>query len=257
MKNKTFPLILLILFLINNGMSFVTQDMARAEILKDNSQPVLFIKDEQKNIKKEETEKEGEKKSEKAESEGSRNTQSSESLEKTEEQLAGSANEAMNYSDIGIPSLQELKNMVPVNMNLVGGVVTIPKIDVSINIIKGTNHENLKYGATTGLVNQKMGVGNYVLFGHNMETRGVMFSDLKELDKNDDIILTDIDMTEYKYKVVSKKVVQKNQMDVLNQSDDNIVTLINCSSVTPTGKKVSANKTPYRLVIVGELEKKV
>lgn len=244
MKNKKFPLVLLILFLINNGMSLITQDMKRAEILKDNSQPVLFIEDDKD--KKKEAKKEGQ--------EIPVNQPDSRDLE-VREGFVNDTSEDMNYSDIGIPSLDELNDLRPIDMNLVRGIVTIPKIDMSINILKGTNHENLKYGATTGLDNQKMGQGNYVLFGHNMETKHVMFSDLKELEKGDDIILTNRDKREYQYEVISKKVISKDQTDVLNETDDSIVTLINCSSVTPEGKKISANKTPYRLVIVGKLKK--
>lgn len=244
MISKKFPLVLLILFLINNGMSLITQDMKRAEILKDNSQPVLFIEDDKD--KKKETKKE--------EQEIPVNQPDNRNQEVKEEVVNGT-NEDMNYSDIGIPSLDELNDLRPIDMNFVGGIVTIPKIDMSINILKGTNHENLKYGATTGLDNQKMGQGNYVLFGHNMETKHVMFSDLKDLEKGDDIILTNRDKREYQYEVVSKKVISKNQTDVLNETDDSIVTLINCSSVTPKGKKISANKTPYRLVVVGKLKK--
>lgn len=255
MKNKKFPLVLLILFLINNGMSLITQDMKRAEILKDNSQPVLLMKEDKNEGKKNELKKEEEKQSSNTKYNSRNQIKSDNNLREIKEQKNNNLSEDMNYSDIGIPSLDELNDLRPIDMNLVGGIVTIPKIDMSINILKGTNHENLKYGATTGLDNQKMGQGNYVLFGHNMETKHVMFSDLKDLEKGDDIILTNRDKREYQYEVVSKKVISKNQTDVLNETDDSIVTLINCSSVTPEGKKISANKTPYRLVVVGKLKK--
>lgn len=160
-----------------------------------------------------------------------------------------------NYSDIKIPTLKELKNTEPLNSDYLAGTINIPSINLSINIIEGTNHENLKYGATTGLSNQEMGKGNYVLFGHNMEIENVMFSDLKELKKSDEIILKDKKGQEYHYEVSSSQVVDKKAVEVIEESKEPIITLINCSSVDTEGKKVSPNNTPYRLVVIGKLVK--
>lgn len=229
MKKSKFPLFLLIILLLNNGLGLINQDTERAEILKKMSQPISL-----NDVKSTESKK------------GSKPSETSKTDNLVDE---------MDYESIHVPTIEELKNSDTLDSSLVGGIITIPKIDISINIINGTNHENLKYGATTGLENQVMGKSNYVLFGHNMETPKVVFSDLKDLTKGDEIILTSKEGKEFIYHVSSSKVVEKSESQILNESEKPIVTLVNCSSVDKEGKKVSPNNTPYRLVVVGELAK--
>ena len=226
MKSKKIPFFLLTLLLFNNGLGLINQDNERAEVLKEISQPVSLEDDTFFTEPKVDSEKE-----------------------------AVRVVENMDYESIEIPKLSELENAGTFDKQFFEGLISIPKIDLSINILKGTNHENLKYGATTGLLHQQMGKGNYVLFGHNMEVNQVMFSDLKELKKGDDIFLIGKDKKEYRYQVSSSHIVNKTSIDVIEESNEPIVTLINCSSIDLDGKKVSPNKTPYRLVVVGKLIK--
>lgn len=159
----------------------------------------------------------------------------------------------MDYSGIEIPELEEVKNAPSIDYDHLAGTITIDSIALSLNILIGTNQVNMYYGATTGLVNQKMGKSNYVLFGHNMQSEGVLFSDLKEVKKQDTIVLTYFDGSVYTYEVTESKVIKATDLSVIKESDQPIVTLITCSTVDLEGKKVMAGSTPYRLMVRGKL----
>lgn len=83
----------------------------------------------------------------------------------------------------------------------VAGRLIIPKINQNLPILRGANQYTLSIGvATHYYVDAEMGKGNYVLAGHDMEMRGVMFSDLKELVQGDTMELVD-QSNVYQYKV--------------------------------------------------------
>lgn len=220
MKKHAFPLFLLFLFLLNNGVGFLMEDSQRADLLREKSEVI-----------------------------------SKEELKKQQVKKKDSVEDPtfMDYSGIEIPELEEVKNAPSIDYDHLAGTITIDSIALSLNILIGTNQVNMYYGATTGLVNQKMGKSNYVLFGHNMQSEGVLFSDLKEVKKQDTIVLTDFDGSVYTYEVTESKVIKATDLSVIKESDQPIVTLITCSTVDLEGKKVMAGSTPYRLMVRGKL----
>ena len=161
-----------------------------------------------------------------------------------------------DYDSVSIPSITQLekanksKNKDKVLKNAVGQI-NIPKLHLKLNILKGTNQTNMMYGATTMLPNQQMGKGNYVLAGHNMKHKGILFSDLilndkPQVKKGDVIYLTD-GTHKYKYEVFSTKTVHKTNTDCLNDSKDPILTLFTCT------KDDGSGTTPYRFVVQAKL----
>ncbi|EJX76694.1 class A sortase, partial [Enterococcus faecium] len=60
--------------------------------------------------------------------------------------------------------------------------IQIPALGLALPIFKGANQYTLSLGAATYFYEDaKMGKGNYVLAGHNMEMPGVLFSDIQKL----------------------------------------------------------------------------
>lgn len=95
--------------------------------------------------------------------------------------------------------------------------------------------------------------GNPVIFGHstliyfyNPKSYKAIFSKLPTL-KNGDEIITNVDKITYKYQVFEMKVVQPDDLSVLEQrSDDSYITLITC---VPPGTYLR------RLIVRGKLVK--
>ena len=112
------------------------------------------------------------------------------------------------------------------------GKMAIPAVGLKLPILKGLANNNLSLGAGTMKPDQKMGKGNYALAGHYMTNQGVLFSPLKNISNGDYIYLTDLKRV-YKYKTYYKKIINKNEVNWIYDSKDEItLTLITCASPT-------------------------
>lgn len=124
------------------------------------------------------------------------------------------------------------------------GIMLIPKINVKVLIVEGTEVETLKYYVghfkDTVLPGEN---GNFAVAGHRNYIYNEMFRDLHMLDGGDEIIVR-TKKDEFKYKVVNSKVVEPTEISVLNQTKEPTITLITC---TNSGKQ--------RYVITGKLVK--
>jgi sortase A len=122
-------------------------------------------------------------------------------------------------------------------------IIRIPKIGVEKAVVEGVGVNALKQGPghypTTPLPGQP---GNAAIAGHRT-TYGAPFFRTDELDAGDLIQVT-TRQGEFTYKVREKKVVKPTQNEVLDPSDENLLTLTTCNP------RFSAAQ---RLVIVSEL----
>lgn len=191
-----------------------------------------------------------------------------ESTEKSDYQMKGAdANVAeasvnrglMDYESVSIPSLSEVREAnKPDNrrraMHAVTGTISIPSVDIKLNILEGTNATNMLYGATTMLPHQVIGKGNYVLAGHNMKERNVLFSNLilndqPQIHRGNRIYLSNGRKT-YTYRVTSTETIDMHNTSCLNESKKPIITLFTCTKDT-----YNTGKTKYRFIVHGELLK--
>lgn len=138
----------------------------------------------------------------------------------------------------------------PVIANKIPGEnrVVIPKIGVDMKIVEGTNEKvALNQGAwhypTTSTPNQG---GNTVITGHRFKYRPPSketFYLLDKLEKGDKFIVY-WQGIEYDYEVTETKVVEKNAVEILNNTEEPIVTLFTCTPLFTTKQ---------RLVVIGKL----
>ncbi len=104
------------------------------------------------------------------------------------------------------------------------GRIDIPRLQLSVMIMEGTDTKTLRRAVGhipgTALPGQ---IGNVAISGH----RDTFFRPLRAIQKNDVITLTTL-LGEYRYRVVSMKVVDPQDITVLNSSGEQILTLITC-----------------------------
>jgi sortase A len=104
------------------------------------------------------------------------------------------------------------------------GRIGIPRLDVSAVVIEGTSHKTLRRAvghiAGTSLPGQP---GNVGIAGH----RDTFFRPLRNVQENDIITFTTLG-GEYRYRVVSIKVVSPDNVAVLNPDGNEILTLVTC-----------------------------
>ncbi|EUJ48672.1 class A sortase [Listeria fleischmannii] len=117
------------------------------------------------------------------------------------------------------------------------GKITIPKLNLELPILAGTTNNHLKTGVTTYRFNQINGKGNYVLLGHNMGQKHVLFSDLGQLRLGDKIKVQTADATKV-YTVTRKQIVPEKQGEVLQNTTDNRLTLVTCDKGTATSNRL-------------------
>lgn len=131
--------------------------------------------------------------------------------------------------------------------NYGAGLLEIPAISLTLPILEGMTQANLSVGAGTAKPDQKIGQGNFVLLGHYMNNRGVLFGGLRYLQQGNVIKVT------YKgqkadYEVTETKIVHKDEGHYMEDSKekDKILTLITCDS--------SREGTPNRLIVQARLK---
>lgn len=104
------------------------------------------------------------------------------------------------------------------------GRIEISTIGLTAMILEGTDAHTLQRAVGhipgTPLPGQR---GNVAITGH----RDTFFRPLRNIRKNDEIRLTTLSGS-YRYGVDSIKVVKPEDMEVLNNSDDAILTLVTC-----------------------------
>lgn len=83
-------------------------------------------------------------------------------------------------------------------------------------------------GGGTMRADQVMGQGNYPLAGHYMTAKGILFSPLEDVKKGELIYLTNLKKV-YVYRIYMKKIVDPSAVWLVNNTKQNIVTLITCA----------------------------
>jgi sortase A len=116
------------------------------------------------------------------------------------------------------------ENAAPaVNGDLIG-LIKVPRLGLSVIIIEGTSARILRRAAGhisgTALPGQP---GNVGIAGH----RDTFFLPLQNIRTNDTITLTTL-VGEYRYRVVSTRIVSPTDVAVLKRSGNQILTLVTC-----------------------------
>lgn len=128
-----------------------------------------------------------------------------------------------------------------------GNRLIIPKIGVNSPIVEGLNDRALLRGAWRYPSSSTPDKGgNTVITGHRFRFRppnNTTFYLLDKISVNDEIVVI-WENKEYRYKVKETKVVNPDQTEILNNTDQAILTLYTCTPLFTTKQ---------RLVVVSEL----
>ena len=121
--------------------------------------------------------------------------------------------------------------------------VSIPKINLDVIVVEGTNHKALRVGP--GHLRQTPApgeLGNSVISAH----RDTFFRHIYELAKGDEIQVRRNGRT-YTFEVTGKKIVQPNDVSILSNTPDARLTLITCYPTYYIGP------APKRLIVFSKL----
>ena len=126
------------------------------------------------------------------------------------------------------------------------GIISIPKIDLNVALSEGVDASVLKYavGHFTGtpMPGDK---GNFCVAGHRSYTYNQYFNRLDELGMGDKIIVTTM-AGEFQYEVYESKVVEPEEISVLDNTKDEQITLVTCTPI---------RVATHRLIVKGRMVK--
>ena len=107
----------------------------------------------------------------------------------------------------------------------------IPRLGIKVPVLGGTESKALQVSAGHFEGTGALGEGNYCIAGHNSTIYAEIFNDLDQIQIGDEMYLVDIDekRTRYCYIVTEYKIVEPNQVEVLNNYEDNRLTVISCT----------------------------
>ena len=107
----------------------------------------------------------------------------------------------------------------------------IPRLGIKVPVLERTESKALQVSAGHFEGTGALGEGNYCIAGHNSTIYAEIFNDLDLIQIGDEMYLVDIDekRTRYCYIVTEYKIVEPNQVEVLNNYEDNRLMVISCT----------------------------
>ena len=119
-----------------------------------------------------------------------------------------------------------LRNLLKENI-----VLEIPSLNIKVPVLEGTDSETLAVAAGHFPGTGELGQGNYCIAGHNSTIYAEIFNDLDQIQigAEMDLMDTDAEKTCYTYVVAEYKVVDPEDVAVLEDYGDDRLTVISCT----------------------------
>ena len=107
----------------------------------------------------------------------------------------------------------------------------IPRLNIKVPVLEGTDNKALQVSAGHFEGTGALGNGNYCIAGHNSTIYAEIFNELDQIQIGDEMYLVDKDenRTRYRYVVTEYKTVKPSDTWVLNDFEDNRLTVISCT----------------------------
>ena len=114
------------------------------------------------------------------------------------------------------------------NISVIGSI-EIPKINISYPIIQTVNKDLLKISVCRFAGPLPNRIGNLCIAGHNYKNN-LMFSKLHLLNIGDSIYIEDLNNTKLEYIIYTKFIVDENNLDCTQDTNNIEITLITCNN---------------------------
>ena len=113
----------------------------------------------------------------------------------------------------------------------------IPKINLETYVLENYSIQALTVSVTKFYGGEPNEIGNFCISGHNYVVKN-MFHNLKKLDVNDEIFLTDLKNRTYKYRIYKKETVLPKETECLSQITDGKIELTLITCTTDSSKRI-------------------
>lgn len=113
----------------------------------------------------------------------------------------------------------------------------IPKINLETYVLENYSVQALTVSVTKFYGGEPNEIGNFCISGHNYVVKN-MFHNLKKLNVNDEIFLTDLKNRTYKYKIYKKETVLPKETECLSQITNGRIELTLITCTTDSSKRI-------------------
>lgn len=155
------------------------------------------------------------------------------SQNKNKEQLPTAEPQQEDYSYDEIDFLEKNSNKdtkIIIARQKILGLISCKKLNFKFVVVEGATRDNIR--ATIGHITGTAGMGgkgNCVLAGHRGGYYGEFFKNIDQLEKGDQVVLTDLYNRSYTYKVYKQFVVEPTETWICDPiKDENTLTLLSC-----------------------------
>lgn len=160
-------------------------------------------------------------------------------IETIKENLANEESIDFQYEeieDINIGSV--IKSAFEENTDSLIGILLIPSLDINLPIYKGVNDSNLMRGVSTMKPDQKMGLNNYSLAGHNMKNKSLLFGSLMDIEEGAQVYMSDGQYI-YEYIIEKNEIVADTSLEMIDidRYDHASISLMTCYGTSKSGKR--------------------
>jgi len=108
-------------------------------------------------------------------------------------------------------------------------VIEIPDLKIKAPVLEGTSNDVLAKATGHFIGTGSVGSGNYCIAGHSSTIYKEYFNNLKNIENGMEINLYSINKVCYVYTVMETFIVEPNETWVLNDFNDNRITLVTCT----------------------------
>ena len=113
----------------------------------------------------------------------------------------------------------------------------IPKINLETYVLENYSVQALTISVTKFYGGKTNEIGNFCISRHKKKIKN-MFHNLKKLDINDEIFLTDLKNRTYKYKIYKKETVLPKETECLSQITNGRIELTLITCTTDSSKRI-------------------
>lgn len=138
------------------------------------------------------------------------------------------ANVTFDWDDINTLDAYTVisQNVNPNDLPTIGWVA-IPSVDMNLPIYYGVSEAGMYFGAGTLYPDQEMGISNYPIASHHSINEKLLFAPLMRVKHGDVVYLTDLEYV-YEYKIDNIRTVPETAVEVLDPTEEPILTMITC-----------------------------
>ncbi len=108
-------------------------------------------------------------------------------------------------------------------------VIEIPDLKIKAPVLEGTSNDVLAKATGHFIGTGSVGSGNYCIAGHSSTIYKEYFNNLKNIENGMEINLYSINKVCYVYTVTESFIVEPNETWILDDFNDNRITLVTCT----------------------------